>query len=641
MQKQLTHFLQSLANSPLMIANMMRRLKIFSLALVLGLCCATAMAQDLVVERAIFNESTGDMSLAQIKGAAFQPTPNITARGFNSSAFWLRLKVDVPADPGPLVLSIRPTLVDTVTLFTPQASSQGNELGLNLNERSAQAKTLLDLQPGRQTLYLRVETTGFLFQVKVMALKDADAQNLNDHIKLGGILTVYIFLIFIVLFLMRLRHETFHFFFLIHLLIGMLNYSEFVGFLGPLIPSNWIADKYSSRLIGVANFISFWLLAQSVFGYLNMPRAQRWTRYVVAGFALSSLMLFVIDRQPLLWSLVLFGAWTTLLGSATVLTLALRFLLGTSVVKISLVLLVSALSLFVAAVGFAMLQLVGIFESTQLFSDSTTVRNFFMAIGLIIYLWIQDSEKKEVLKLTQIELAVSDALGRKKVLRLATQSQFMAMLMHELKTPLYIIQIAATSLSRHMALTHPDAKRLDSIARAVDDLNFIIDRCVQADQLDQRDEPLSKTPIALKTLLSEVIHIKGHERISLTSIAEAQMSAQVFTDYQYARIILINLITNALKYSPPESLVQLNVEPIQLGAVPGLNFKVSNTIGSAGRPDPLKVFTRYYRAEGAKKEVGAGLGLWLSHSIAIKLGIELRCRCEADLVHFEFFLELS
>ncbi len=192
-----------------------------------------------------------------------------------------------------------------------------------------------------------------------------------------------------------------------------------------------------------------------------------------------------------------------------------------------------------------------------------------------------------------------------------------------------------------MAVTSPDAKRLDNLTRSVDDINFIIDRCVQADQLDQSDLSLNKMPMSLKTLLSEVTHINGHERISLSGIAAAQMSVLVFTDYQYARIILTNLFTNALKYSPPESLVHLGVEPAQLGAAPGLTLRVSNTVGSAGRPDPLKVFTRYYRAEGAKKEVGAGLGLWLAHSIAIKLGTALRCTCESELVHFEFSLELS
>jgi signal transduction histidine kinase len=55
----------------------------------------------------------------------------------------------------------------------------------------------------------------------------------------------------------------------------------------------------------------------------------------------------------------------------------------------------------------------------------------------------------------------------------------------------------------------------------------------------------------------------------------------------------------------------------------------------------MKVFTRYYRAEGAKKEVGAGLGLWLANTIAIKLGCELRCSGDDALVHFDFSLEQS
>ena len=72
-----------------------------------------------------------------------------------------------------------------------------------------------------------------------------------------------------------------------------------------------------------------------------------------------------------------------------------------------------------------------------------------------------------------------------------------------------------------------------------------------------------------------------------------------------------------------------------------MNIRVSNTVGSFGRPDPLKVFTRYYRAEGAKKEVGAGLGLWLASTIATKLGCQVCCSGDDAIVHFDFSLELS
>jgi hypothetical protein len=114
----------------------------------------------------------------------------------------------------------------------------------------------------------------------------------------------------------------------------------------------------------------------------------------------------------------------------------------------------------------------------------------------------------------------------------------------------------------------------------------------------------------------------------------------IFTDYPYARIILINLLTNALKYSPPDSPVQLDIQAHAASDRQALNFRISNTVGAAGKPDPSKVFTRYYRAEGAKKEVGAGLGLWLASSIALKLGTKLRCSTDETQVHFDFSLEI-
>jgi signal transduction histidine kinase len=86
--------------------------------------------------------------------------------------------------------------------------------------------------------------------------------------------------------------------------------------------------------------------------------------------------------------------------------------------------------------------------------------------------------------------------------------------------------------------------------------------------------------------------------------------------------------------------VHLVAQTQQVNGRPALNFRVSNTVGAAGKPDPLKVFTRYYRAEGAKKEVGAGLGLWLASSIALKLGTKLRCSTDETQVHFDFSLEI-
>jgi signal transduction histidine kinase len=94
--------------------------------------------------------------------------------------------------------------------------------------------------------------------------------------------------------------------------------------------------------------------------------------------------------------------------------------------------------------------------------------------------------------------------------------------------------------------------------------------------------------------------------------------------------MLANLVSNAMKYSPPGSPVQLSVQADPHAVVASLCFWVTNSVGSAGRPDAFKVFARYYR----------GLGLWLAHTIALKMGSQLHCCSDDSTVNFYFSLEL-
>jgi signal transduction histidine kinase len=278
---------------------------------------------------------------------------------------------------------------------------------------------------------------------------------------------------------------------------------------------------------------------------------------------------------------------------------------------------------------------VGVIEDAEFLLRSAAWRGVFVPMVILAIQWQRERLQSQQLVQQQIAQAVSETKIKEQSKRMTTQAQFLAMLMHEVKTPLSIIQFAVASMNRNRAASSPDTQRLDNIARAADDLNFIMDQCMQSEKEDQSDVPANKMPVALRSLISELKQIPGHERVTWSGVGPDMVS----TDFQYARIILSNLVTNALKYSPSESCVQLSVEAGQWDGASGLILRVSNTIGSAGRPDPLQVFTRYYRAEGAKKQVGAGLGLWLAHQLATKLGTELRCTCDDEQVHFEFMLE--
>lgn len=86
------------------------------LSLVLAMSSGLVYAKDLVFERAIVEDVSSELSLAQIKDAKFTVIQSdVIGQGFRRSAVWLRLKVDVPESRPQLTLRIRPNVLDSVT----------------------------------------------------------------------------------------------------------------------------------------------------------------------------------------------------------------------------------------------------------------------------------------------------------------------------------------------------------------------------------------------------------------------------------------------------------------------------------------------------------------------------------------------
>ncbi|PUE06125.1 hypothetical protein B9Z48_20765 [Limnohabitans sp. WS1] len=617
---------------------MLKTPKMFFVALAIWLCAGMAVAKDLVVDRATFEDTTGVMGLSQVQEGTFTPALKVINEGYSRSAVWVRLKVDVPAGSGPLAVRIRPTLLDSATLYYPAAAGSEPELAIDVSARSAQKDTRIELPPGLNTVYLRAKSIGvLLIKTEVLTHDAAIEQDLQEALELGAVLSIYSVMSLVMLGLVWIRRDGLTVFIFIHLLVCVVLYFFLFGFIDHLITADWLHGKTATRLTIILNVLSFLLFMQSAQGHFGWMRLQKWTRCVAASFACVVVLFFVADRHLVL-------KWNALFGSMVIIALMCIFLIltldiyknKTLSVSTRLItgLLVISFFLFVCR---SMLEVVGVIEGGEFLLRSPDWRGVFIPLAILGIQLQRDRSQSQQLLQQQIEKAVSEAQMQEQSKRLATQAQFLAMLMHEVKTPLSIIQFAVASMLRNRPPSSADAQRLDNIARAADDLNFIIDQCMEAEKVEQSDVPAKKTPVSLSSLISEMKQIPGYERVTLIGFDRIM----VLTDFQYARIILSNLVTNALKYSWPESSVQLTVEPVHLGSTSGMNLRVSNTIGSAGRPDPLQVFTRYYRAEGAKKQMGAGLGLWLAHQLATKLGTELRCTCDDEWVHFEFTLERS
>ena len=94
------------------------------LFLIAGLVTAFA-DDDHIVTRSVFEDKSGTLSIGEVVSQPFQPADLVLSAGYSPSVHWLRLTVRPRADGDPLVLWIRPTFLDEVTLYEPDALASG------------------------------------------------------------------------------------------------------------------------------------------------------------------------------------------------------------------------------------------------------------------------------------------------------------------------------------------------------------------------------------------------------------------------------------------------------------------------------------------------------------------------------------
>lgn len=212
------------------------------------------------------------------------------------------------------------------------------------------------------------------------------------------------------------------------------------------------------------------------------------------------------------------------------------------------------------------------------------------------------------------------------------QSQFLNMLMHELKTPLSVVSLAlGTQANRE--------EKLALASQAVKDIKAIIDRCVSADQegqltLRQRHQSVS-LPNVIQELRSQIPQLEHRFNLVCSSPLP-----QALVDLQLLQIILNNLLDNAARYGDPLADVTVRVERACQEGRDGLCIRVINLPGKAGWPRADRLFEKYYRADNARSQSGSGLGLHLSRELAKILQANLSYQPSAEHVEFVLWIPL-
>jgi diguanylate cyclase (GGDEF)-like protein len=160
------------------------------LALLFGLVfSAPAVADDLVVSRAVLDDPSGALSIADVAERAFTPIEGATLfGGVTNSTYWLRLRVRAPAGGGSVVLFIVPTYLNDVRLFeagpgAPQdwatrATGNRHPYAERDRKRASLGFVVTPAAP-ESTYYLRLATRGYS-QMNVKALVPQEAEAKDD-----------------------------------------------------------------------------------------------------------------------------------------------------------------------------------------------------------------------------------------------------------------------------------------------------------------------------------------------------------------------------------------------------------------------------------------------------------------------------
>lgn len=588
-----------------------------------------AFAQDLTLKRFSLEDKGGFLSIEQAsQSPAYQPMNATLNKGATASVYWIKMVLRPEDSARSLNLRLTPTALDSVDLFVP-ASVQGSDfVHLEMHQRSAQAHSPLWLAAGVDTLFLRVRTTGLML-VSPQVMSDADSyRSVEVQARwTGGFLTLFSVLIFFSLWTAHSRRDQSIYFFVLNLLAIMFQMLMHLN-----LPAEWAAmgsdtSKFLTRTANLLNVFTLGLFIHSIFHHYGAAKAFQWIAKSAAYLLGGLLLLYLLTRNPYSLTLgLVLGILYTFLALPLVVYLFYKRLSPKSGFYLGIFfLLFSATALSVTYFE------IFIHASSWIDAVDLLVWRSLLIVPFTVWFIVMvtqqtrsDSAHALVIKTEALTRAEAEKNRREQ------QTEFLSMLLHELKTPLTIIQFATAHFSAPALDEAVKQKKVKNILQSVDDINFIIERCVEFDGLSQDAEPHYER-IKICDLMDEVLRPMETQRL----IFDLEQDHVVFSDAQFLRIILTNLLTNAIKYSKNDTAIELTVERMVDDTRDDYLFTVINEIGTDGIPEADKVFSRYYRAEGAKNKPGTGLGLWLSQTLAHKLSSRLQWSTDGLRVQFQ------
>lgn len=231
--------------------------------------------------------------------------------------------------------------------------------------------------------------------------------------------------------------------------------------------------------------------------------------------------------------------------------------------------------------------------------------------------------------------------------RLFQQSDFIAEMVHELRTPLAALKASTTLLQRPDL---PEAKRsdiVDTMRGETDRLITLTSEFLDVARLESGRVTLDVDPFPVQKLLVESAEIVTQQaRDKNISIIISDKQYTVLADRGKVKQVLLNLLTNAIKYNRPNGSISLELAPPEDTSEhdhPLLRVSVRDTGYGISAEHQKNMFQKFYRVPTLEHvERGTGLGLAICKNIIEAHGGRIWLESEVDVGStFSFTIPLA
>ncbi|HVZ92844.1 MAG TPA: ATP-binding protein [Rhizomicrobium sp.] len=252
-------------------------------------------------------------------------------------------------------------------------------------------------------------------------------------------------------------------------------------------------------------------------------------------------------------------------------------------------------------------------------------------LGLAFVWWrVFDHMRVAERSVNEAMLRASAARARAAEETSKSKSAFIANMSHELRTPLNaIIGFSELVLSEALGPIAPEKYReyIAAIHKSGHHLLSIVNDILQVAKIEARGSEINAEPVAVDEVVRDCVEMLGvlaDKRAIAIAVSPATESLKVVADRQALHQILINIVANAIKFSPERGSVEISWSArgvqCELRVVDHGCGIPPETLRNIGKP--------FVQAEGAyaRKYQGAGLGLTISFLLAQAMGVSIELK---------------